>query len=120
MAPFIARAFNCSTVQVGCNWRNRAIMPAICGAAIEVPDIVSDCPPARKPVEFGVRHPLEGEVPVQVIPVCDDEMLTPGAVMSGFNCAGIVPSRGPRDEKLPMVSVGPKIVTFSEAKFAFR
>src|SRR5450755_2210623 len=48
--PFIARAVISSPVSVGGNWRKSAIMPATCGAAIEVPEIVRDGLPGSKPL----------------------------------------------------------------------
>src|SRR6185436_2174897 len=99
-APFIAAAFISSTVQVGCNWRNKAMIPAMCGAAIEVPFRISAALLGMKPVPLLTKQPDDGATPVHVTPVWAEVMLTPGAVMSGFNCAGDEPPRGPREEKL--------------------
>src|SRR5258708_181955 len=55
------------------------------------------------PLAFGVMHPVLPAAPVQVMPVCDEVMLRPGAAMSGFSANG-APRRGPRDENDANVS----------------
>src|SRR5450432_148292 len=66
---------------------------------MDVPEIVSDWPPAMKPVPLGVIQPPL----VQVMPVCADVIFSPGAAISGLSAAGD-PSRGPRDENDARVS----------------
>ena len=88
-------------------------MPAMCGAAIDVPLSVSVALFGMKPLPFETMQPVDPPLPVQTTPVCADAMPTPGAAMSGFNTRGPGPLRGPRDEKLAdHVAVG-NSVTFS-------
>src|SRR5687767_5071941 len=66
-----------ATLQLGWACRVSAATPAVCGDAIDVPEIVTAALP---------------------LPLLVETMLTPGAVMSGFR--PLSPFRGPPDEKL--------------------
>src|SRR3954452_9151817 len=103
MAEFIARAFSSSTDQSGWSCRSRAMMPAMCGLAIEVPEMIRRLLPAWNPV--GSETPVQPAATVQVWPVWTEVMLRPGAAMSGFSRRGEPKMRrGPREEKLATVS----------------
>src|SRR6185295_707469 len=79
------------------------MMPAMCGLAIEVPEIVRVWLPAWKP--DGSDRPVQPAATMQVCPVCTEVMLRPGAATSGFSRSGVPRMRrGPRDEKLARVS----------------
>src|SRR5512140_170986 len=85
-----------STLQEACAWRVSAAAPVTCGAAIEVPDRNSN--PVPEPTRV-------------------DAMLTPGAVISGFNA--LSPLRGPPDVKdAKALNVGFAIVAGETAAVA--
>ena len=83
----IASALSSSTDQLGWSWRSSAIVPAMCGLAIEVPEMVSARVPTWMPDASNrpVQPPVEV---VQVIPVWTEVMLVPGAAMSGLRRSG--------------------------------
>ena len=66
----IAAALTSSTVQPGCAWRISAVMPDVCGAAIEVPDITARSLP---------------------LPLATDAIVSPGAVRSGLTAGPRTP-----------------------------
>ncbi len=102
-APFISSALSSSTDQSGWSCRSRAMVPAMCGVAIEVPDRISTWPPGRKPVGSGTMQPWLPDV--QVMPDWSDGIATPGAVASGFSPIGKEPPpRGPREVNEARVS----------------
>src|SRR5882672_10270216 len=78
------------------------MMPVTCGAAIDVPEMVSACPPGLKPDASGVRQLPE----VQVTPLWVEVIFNPGAVISGLSAAVAFPRlrRGPREVKEVRVS----------------
>src|SRR5262249_46036019 len=88
---FTIAAFQSSTLfQPGCACRTSAAVPATCGEACEVPEIVA---------------------PPFVVPLPAETMLTPGAVMSGFS--ELSPSAGPNELKLAScVNVGFAMLLF--------
>src|SRR5947209_1106966 len=112
----MASALSSSTVQSGWSCRSRAMMPAMCGDAIEVPEMLRIWLPARKPLAAGVMHPWAAAV--QVTPVCEELMNRPGAAMSGLSrtCEGS--SRGPRELKEARMSAEDQSVTLRPATFA--
>src|SRR3954470_1072462 len=99
----MARAFSSSTDQSGWSCRSRAMMPAMCGLAIEVPEMIRSLLPAWNPE--GSEAPVQPAATMQVWPVWTEVMLRPGAAMSGFSRRGEPKMRrGPREEKLATVS----------------
>src|SRR5262249_23477910 len=79
------------------------MVPATCGLAIEVPEMIRALLPAWNPE--GSETPVQPAATRQVWPVWTEGMLRPGAEMSGFSCRGEPKiSRGPREEKLVTVS----------------
>src|SRR5207342_1600018 len=76
----INAALRSATVQVGCRSFSSAATPAICGAAIEVPDIAS-----------------------QWAPGTEERIETPGALMSGFRRrdSGVGPAELKSARELP-------------------
>src|ERR1700682_2797249 len=70
-------AFKYSAFQSGCACLTSAAMPAVCGVAIEVPELKTDLLP---------------------VPIATEAMLTPGAVTSGLKA--LSPERGPNEVKL--------------------
>ncbi len=82
-AVFITSALSSSTVQFGWIWRSRAIAPATCGVAIEVP----------------FDAPL---VPVSAEHISREDRYRPGAAMSGLSAE--VPLAGPREVEVETLS----------------
>src|SRR4051794_24252563 len=76
-AVFITAALICSGFHVGCACRTSAEAPALCGDAMEVPEMI---------------------VPPLPVPLAVDWIETPGAVTSGFRA--LSPVRGPAELKL--------------------
>ena len=96
--------------------------PAMCGLAIEVPEIVSVRVPTWIP--DASKRPVHVLLPdaavVQVMPVWTEVMLDPGAAMSGFSRSGEPKMRrGPRELKLATVSAPGRSDTLSVAILAF-
>ncbi len=90
----MASALSSSTDQSGWSCLSSAMVPAMCGVAIEVPEMVSDRPPGSNPDAVGVMQPP----PVtQVMPDWVETMLRPGAAMSGLRRTGEPAMRGPRE-----------------------
>src|SRR3954449_10601376 len=95
------------------------MMPAMCGLAIEVPEMIRRLLPAWNPE--GSEAPVQPAATMQVWPVWTEVMLRPGAAMSGFSRRGEPKMRrGPREEKLATVSppAGPSSVALRVAMLA--
>src|SRR5579863_5017381 len=96
------------------------MVPAMCGLAIEVPEMTSAWLPGVNPDgSMAPVQPVAAEV--QVWPVWTEVMLRPGAAMSGLTRSGDPKIwRGPREEKLARVSApeGPSSVALRVAMLA--
>src|SRR3989344_8965726 len=78
--------FTCAGVREGFFWSSNAAVPATCGVAIEVPD---------KVMCLSSTHSLS----CKKSPSCEEQMLTPGATISGFKIVSLFQIIGPLELK---------------------